>query len=57
MKKNLIVLQDGYKECGAASLLSIIHYYKGSISMARLVELTNMDLCQLFRHIFSNNII
>ena len=24
MKKNLIVKQDGYKECGAASLLSII---------------------------------
>ena len=43
MKKNLIVLQDGYKECGAASLLSIIHYYKGSISMARLVELTNTN--------------
>ncbi len=43
MKKNLIVLQDGYKECGAASLLSIIHYYKGSISMAKLVELTNTN--------------
>ena len=43
MKKNLIVLQDGYKECGAASLLSIIHYYKGSISIAKLVELTNTN--------------
>ena len=43
MKKNLIVLQDGWKECGAASLLSIIHYYKGSISMPRLVELTNTN--------------
>lgn len=43
MKKNLIVLQDGYKECGAASLLSIIHYYKGSISMAKLVKLTNTN--------------
>ena len=43
MKKNLIVLQAGWKECGAASLLSIIHYYKGSISMSRLVELTNTN--------------
>ena len=41
MKKNLIVRQEGNKECGAASLLSIIHYYKGSIPMTRLVELTN----------------
>ena len=43
MKKNLIVLQDGYKECGAASLLSIIHYYKGSIPMSRLLEMTHTD--------------
>ena len=43
MKKNLIVLQDGYKECGAASLLSIIRYYHGNISMARLVEMTATD--------------
>ncbi len=43
MKKNLIVLQDGYKECGAASLLSIIRYYHGNISIQRLVELTNTD--------------
>ena len=41
MKKNLIVKQVGYKECGAASLLSIIHYYQGNISMTKLVELTN----------------
>ena len=41
MKKNLIVKQIGYKECGAASLLSIIRYYHGNISMQRLVELTN----------------
>ena len=27
MKKNLIVLQEGAKDCGAASLLSIIHYF------------------------------
>lgn len=43
MKKNLIVIQEGYKECGAASLLSIIRYYKGNISMSRLVELTNTN--------------
>ena len=40
MKKNLIVLQDGYKECGAACLLSIIRYYDGNISINKLVELT-----------------
>ena len=43
MKKSLIVMQDGYKECGAASLLSIIHYYKGNISISRLLEMTNTD--------------
>ena len=41
MKKNLIVLQDGYKECGVACLLSIIRYYGGNISINKLVELTN----------------
>ena len=43
MKKNLIVKQDGYKECGAASLLSIIRYYGGNISINKLVEMTNTD--------------
>ncbi len=43
MKKFLIVKQDGYKECGAASLLSIIRYYKGNVSINRLVELTYTD--------------
>ena len=43
MKKSLIVLQDGYKECGAASLLSIIRYYNGNVSMSRLIELTSTD--------------
>lgn len=43
MKKFLIVKQDGYKECGAASLLSIIRYYHGNISINRLVELTYTD--------------
>ena len=40
MKTNLIVLQDGVKECGSAVLLSIIRYYGGDISINRLVELT-----------------
>ena len=40
MKKNLIVLQDGVKECGSAVLLSVIRYYGGNISLSRLVELT-----------------
>ena len=43
MKKNLIVKQDGYKECGAASLLSIIRYYGGNISINKLVKLTATD--------------
>ena len=43
MKKNLIVKQDGFKECGAASLLSIIRYYGGNISINKLVEMTNTD--------------
>lgn len=41
MKKNLIVRQDGFKDCGAASLLSIIRYYKGNISINKLIELTH----------------
>ena len=43
MKKSLIVKQDGLKECGAASLLSIIRYYNGNISISRLIELTETD--------------
>lgn len=43
MKKHLIVKQDGFKECGAASLLSIIRYYRGNISINKLVELTHTD--------------
>lgn len=39
MKKKLIVLQDGFKDCGASCLLSIIRYYGGDISKERLIEL------------------
>ena len=40
MKKDLIVLQEGNKDCGAASLLSIVRYYGGDISLDRLTEMT-----------------
>lgn len=40
MKKNLIVLQEGNKDCGSASLLSVIRYYGGDISLERLSGLT-----------------
>ena len=40
MNKKYIVIQDGIKECGSACLLSIIRYYKGNISMSKLIELT-----------------
>ena len=41
MKKRLIILQNGSRECGSAALLSIIRYYGGNISLNKLVELTN----------------
>ena len=40
MKKHLIVLQEGAKDCGAACLRSIIHYYGGNVTLERLIELT-----------------
>ena len=40
MKNKLIVLQDGSKDCGAASLLSVIRYYGGDITLDRLLEMT-----------------
>lgn len=40
MKKNLVVLQEGNKDCGSASLLSVIRYYGGDISLDRLIEMT-----------------
>lgn len=39
MKKNLIVLQEGNKDCGSAALLSVIRYYGGDISLDRLTEM------------------
>lgn len=40
MRQNLIVLQEGNKDCGASSLLSIIRYYGGDISLDRLIDMT-----------------
>lgn len=40
MNKKCIVMQNGYKECGSACLLSILRYYKGNIELNKLVELT-----------------
>lgn len=41
MKKRLIVLQDGYKECGSAALLSILRYYGGNAPISKILELTS----------------
>jgi ATP-binding cassette subfamily B protein len=43
MNKKLIVKQDGYKECGAACLLSIVKYYGGYVSINKILELTNTN--------------
>ncbi|MDO5569332.1 MAG: peptidase domain-containing ABC transporter [bacterium] len=36
-----MVLQNGNKDCGAATLLSIIRFYGGNVSLDYLIELTN----------------
>lgn len=36
MKKNVVVKQNGYKDCAVACLLSIIRYYGGNISREEL---------------------
>jgi len=41
MKKKVIVKQEGLKDCGACSLLSIIKYFGGNISISKLIALTN----------------
>lgn len=43
MKKSLIVLQEGTKDCGASCLLSIIRYYGGNVSLNRIIELSKTD--------------
>ena len=43
MKKYPFVKQAGTKECGAATLLMLIKYYNGYISMKDLVEMTKTN--------------
>lgn len=40
MKKKLVVLQEGNKDCGVCCLLSIIRYYNGNISLNKLMKMT-----------------
>ena len=40
MKKSLIVLQEGNKDCGASCLLSVVHYYGGNISKEKIIDMT-----------------
>ena len=41
MRRKLIVLQDGNKECGSACLLSILRFYGGNVPINKIIELTN----------------
>ncbi len=41
LKKYPFVKQEGYKDCGCASLLMIIRYYNGNVSIERLRDLTH----------------
>ncbi|NCC71178.1 hypothetical protein EOM09_06360, partial [bacterium] len=43
MNKKLIVLQNGYRDCAGACLLSIIKYYGGNISLEELNYIINTD--------------
>ena len=44
MKKKIIVVkQDGVKDCGVSSLLSIIKYYGGNINIEKLREMTKTN--------------
>lgn len=40
MKKSLIVLQEGNKDCGASCLLSVVRYYGGNISKEKIIDMT-----------------
>ncbi len=41
MRKKLIVLQENFKDCGSASLLSILRYYGGNAPLSKIIEMTN----------------
>ena len=44
MKKKIVVVkQDGVKDCGVSSLLSIIKYYGGNINIEKLREMTKTN--------------
>lgn len=43
MSKYPFVKQEGLKDCGVASLLMIIRYYKGNLSIERLRDLTRTN--------------
>ena len=44
MKKNIIIVkQEGVKDCGVSSLLSIIKYYGGNINIEKLREMTKTN--------------
>lgn len=42
-KKYPFIRQEGVKDCGCASLLMIIKYYKGNVSIERLRDLTHTN--------------
>ena len=42
-KKYPFVKQEGFKDCGCASMLMIIKYYKGNVSIERLRDLTHTN--------------
>lgn len=44
MKKKLLVKQRDVFDCGVCSMLSIIRYYNGNISLEKLRELTHTDV-------------
>ena len=50
MKKKLIILQQNAKDCGSASLLSILRYYGGNAPIDKIIELTNTtkDGCNFY---------
>ena len=43
LKKYPFIKQEGFKDCGCASMLMIIKYYKGNISIERLRDLTHTN--------------
>jgi len=43
LKKYPFIKQEGFKDCGCASMLMIIKYYKGNVSIERLRDLTHTN--------------